>query len=243
MWESIQKAEGFLRRPKPELARNTKLSITMCKTETSICLQQWHSGDGEALNTLIERHLPWIRAQVRRRMTSLLQKKGETLDYVQDAMLQFLRFGPRFTIANENYFRALLLRIVENSLLNKYDWFTARRRDLARERPLPSDTVLSLDPPRETVKTPSKSAQRHEQEAWIRLGMELICPEYREVLVLREWDKLSFKEIGERLGITPNAARLKHYRAVRQLGKKIVALRDGELSRILEESPVEKGEQ
>lgn len=208
----------------------------MKSNETALLLQKWHEGDRQALDALLERYLPWILGQVRKRMTSLLRKKGESIDYAQDAVIQFLRFAPRFTLSHEEQFRTLLLRIVESTLLNRYDWFIARRREIARERPLPSDTILSLDPPKEKGKTPSMSVERHEREGWIRLGMEFLDPEDREVLVLRKWDGISFAEIGERLEISPDAARMRHNRAVKRLGDKIWALRCGKLDQVLEEN-------
>jgi RNA polymerase sigma factor (sigma-70 family) len=209
----------------------------MEETETSLYLQQWNGGDQHGLDALLERHLPWIHSQVEQRLTALLRGKGDTFDYVQDAVIQFLRFGPRFNLSNGNHFRALLLRIVESTLLNKYDWFMARRREVARERPLPSDTVLSLDPPDGAVSTPSRIADRNEREAWIRLGMELLSPKDREMIVLRQWDSLPFAEIGDRLGISEDAARKRHNRVVDRLSDKIWTLRCGELNSILEKTP------
>jgi len=197
------------------------------KTETTQLLDRWHKGDREALESLVERHLPWIKEQVGRRLGGLLRQAANPSDYVQDAMVQFLEYGPRFSVAREAHFRALLLRIVENTIRGKHDWFTARRRELARERPLPSETVLSLDRPRDEVKTPSKSAERHEEEAWVRMGMEFLDPEDRELLIFRQWDKLSWADIGRRLGVSETAARLKHRRVVSRLGEKIWALRTG----------------
>jgi RNA polymerase sigma factor (sigma-70 family) len=201
-------------------------------TETTISLQRWHEGNQEGLNSLIERHLPWIHDQVRARMGPTLRKKAETCDYVQDAMIQFLQYGPRFVLSNDAAFRGLLLRIVENALRDKHDWFTACRRNVARERPLPPDTVLCLDPPIGKAKTPSMSAERHEREAWIRLAMEFLEPEDREVLVLRQWEKRSLAEIGEKYGITEKAAWMRHNRAVKLLGKKIWDLRCGRLTQL-----------
>jgi len=206
-------------------------------TKTFLCLSRWHQGDREELEALLKCHLPWICAHVRRRIGPLLRRKGETSDYVQDALIQFLQYSPRFILSNEAAFRALLMRIVENTLRDKHDWFTARRRAIAQERPLPSDTVLLLDPPHGAVDTPSKSAERHEQEAWIRLGIEFLDPEDRELLVLRHWDNLSFIEIGERFGITSNAAWKKHNRAICRLGENVCVLRQGKLDTILEEHP------
>lgn len=196
---------------------------------------QWNSGDPKGLDALLKKHLTWLHDQARKRMGPILRGKGETCDYVQDALIEFLRYGPRFTISSEALFRALLLKIMENTLRHKHDWFTARRRDIARENPLPSDTVLSLDPLQGSLKTPSQSVARHEEEAWVRLGLELVDPKYREVLVLRKWDNLSFDEIGSRLGITGNAAKMRHRRAVDQLARNVWELRSGNLNRVLAE--------
>jgi RNA polymerase sigma-70 factor, ECF subfamily len=209
----------------------------MFKSDTSILLKKWHEGDSGSLDTLLEQHLPWIREQVRRHMTSLLKSKGETLDYAQDVVIQFLRFAPRFRMASKNQFRVLLLRIVKTALLNKYDWFTARRRAISRERLLPSDTILCLDPPRGQVKTPSVSVESHENEAWVRLGMEFLNDEDREILVLRKWDDLPFAEIGKRLELSADAVRMRHNRAVRRLGELIWGLRNNTLEEILEKAP------
>ena len=205
----------------------------MRKTETSLSLQSWYSGSRKGLDTLLEHNLPWIHAHVRRRLGPLLRRKGETADYVQEAMVQFLKYGPRIQISDDGHFRALLVKIVENSLRNQHEWFTARRRAISREHPLPPDTYLCLDPPREGVKTPTQSAGRNEQEAWVRLGIELLEPESREIIVHKQWDSLSFIEIGKRLGISADAARMRYNRAVGHLADTVWKLRRGKITAVV----------
>lgn len=207
----------------------------MVDTETSISLKRWHQGDREALQALLERHLSWIRARIRKRLGPFLRKKGDSCDYVQEAVVQFLQYGPRIAISDEGHFRALLCRIVENTLCNQFEWFTAKRREIARERPLPTDTVLPLDFPNAEVSTPSQAAARHEQEAWVRLGIELVSPEDREILVLREWEGLSFKEIGKHLGIPSGTAQVRHFRALSRLSSQVGAIRRGNLKSLVPE--------
>jgi len=210
--------------------------MNMSSQETASLLESWHRGDETALNSLLERHLPWLRNYVRTRLGNLLRSKGETCDYVQDAVLEFLRYGPRVVVSNEGQFRALMVRIVGNSLRNNYDWFTTLRRQAARECKLTRDTVLYLDPPRSDVKTPSHHQGIHEQEAWVRFAMELLDPADREVLVFRQWENLSFDQIGERLGITKEAAWMRHKRALNRLAEKAWGLRQGKLAEFLKES-------
>ena len=185
-----------------------QIDMSLKDTATSLSLKQWHEGDHNGVETLLENHASWIHAVVRKKMGALLRKKAETLDYVQDAMIEFLRYGPRVMINSDDHFRNLFARIVENALRDKHGWYTARRRAVSRERPLPRDTVLYLDPPTHAQNTPSKDAQQHEEEAWIRLGLEILGPEDRQVLVFRQWDKLSFNQIGERLGRDHESARM-----------------------------------
>ena len=62
-------------------------------------------------------------------------------------------------------------------------------------------------------------------DAWIRLAMEFFEPEDREVLGLRQREKRSLAEIGEKFGISEKAVWMRHNRAVKRLGKKIWDLR------------------
>lgn len=208
--------------------------MNMGDTETARRLNQWHRGDRQGLEALLELHLPWIREQVHKRMGPVLRMRGETGDYVQEAVVTVLKSGPRFVVSDERHFRALVYKIVENTLKKQYRRYTAQRRDLKLDRPLPSDTVLWLDPPDGSISTPSKIAAQKEREEFIRLGLELMEPEDQELIDLRQRDELSYAEIGERLGISEGAAHMKHSRTVRRLARKVRALRNGQVEEALE---------
>jgi RNA polymerase sigma-70 factor (ECF subfamily) len=193
---------------------------------SSELLRRWKEGEAGAIDALLDSHLPWVQRLVRKRLGSALRSKAETNDFVQDAMLQFLRYGPRVMLSDSSHFRGMMARIVENTIRDRNDWFKARRRTISRERPLPSDTVLSLDPPRdEGAASPSRAAQANEDEAWIRLGIEFLDPPDRQLVVLRQWDSSTFEQIGSELGITSNAAEKRYRRAVNRLGDLIGVLR------------------
>ena len=200
---------------------------------TSRFILEWHDGEAEGLERLLERHLSWIQAHVHRKLSHLLRRKVETGDIVQDAVVQFLRYGPRFHLSSDRQFRALLCRIVENVIRDKYDWFTAQRRAIALERPLPADTVLNLDPPDRGVESPSRIVAQHEQEAWVRLGLELLGHNEREVIVFRDWECLSFEEVGKRIGTSRDTARRRYLEAIFLLMDHVRSLREGKLDQIL----------
>lgn len=197
-------------------------------------LQRWHRGEQAALHELLERDLPWIRAHVKRRVGQKLARFGDTEDFVQDAMVQVLRYGPRFVLSDRDAFRGLMVRLVENSLRDKLDYHQAAKRDAGRERPMPRDSVLDLDPPRRDVTHPSVSAMRGEEVAWIRLAIELLPPEDREVVLLRHWEELGYGEIAERLGVSESGARMRCNRAMPKLLARMKQIRSGRLQEALE---------
>lgn len=201
--------------------------------ETRQLLQHWHGGDPQALARLLDRNLGWIRKRVANRMGALLQAKGTPTDYVQDAMVEVLRYGPKFVMTDEAQFRALMAKIVENVLRGRSDWFTAERRAANRERGGASDTVLDIDPHRKPVTRPSQAFERDEAAEIARLGISLLDESDREVIILRQWDDLPFGEIAKRLDTTEAAARMRFERALPKLAEKIALLRSGDIDTLV----------
>lgn len=195
--------------------------------DTIRLLREWHEGDGEALAELIRRNLDWVGAFVQRRLGPLVRAKAETQDIVQEAMIDVLTYGPRFEISDEEQFRGLLARIVENNIRDQNKGLRRLRRDAVREKAVTRDSVLCLDPPARSVTRPSQAASRNEETEWVRLALELLDAKDRGVLWLREWEKLPFAEIGERLGIPHNTARMRFQRALPKLAEKVAQLRLG----------------
>jgi len=194
---------------------------------TQELLARWHRGDRTALETLLAQDMPWIRNYVHHRLGDLLRRRGETQDYVHEAMIRILEYGPRFITSDRGRFRALLAKIIENQLRDQCDWHGAQRRAPARERPLPTDSVLDLDRAARSVTRPSEAAARTEARDWIHLALELIDPGDREIIILRQWQERSYPEIAEHLGIAEDTARMRFHRALGRLGRKVESLRRG----------------
>ncbi|HKE00891.1 MAG TPA: sigma-70 family RNA polymerase sigma factor [Planctomycetota bacterium] len=193
--------------------------------ETLTLLRRWHSGDAEALSALLERHLPAIRERLRKRMGPLLRARTEAEDVVQDVMLRVLADGPRFEISDDEHFRLLLARIVENALRDAHRGFTAMRRDAGRERELPPSSILPLGVAR--AETPSEVVGREEREEWVRLALQVVDGDTRQVVVLHQWEGKTFAAIGAEVGIAEDAARMRYNRGLVRLTKTIHALRRG----------------
>lgn len=194
-------------------------------------------GDEAALQQLVSDHLPWIEAHVRKRMSPVVRRDGDTQDFVQETLLDVLRSGPHFAIDDAAAFRALLARIVENNLIDRVRHLQRDKRDHRRDRPLPTDSVLQLDAPLRSVTEPPVRADSNEQQQWLRLAVELLSAEDREVIRLRDWEGVSFVELGERLGIAEDAARKRYTRALPRLAEKLDLLRRGQWQGALPNDP------
>ncbi len=204
-------------------------------SETARLLVRWRQGDRKALEQILARDLPWIEALVRRRLGPQLRAREETVDLVQDAMVQVLRSGPRFVVEDGQRFRALLARMVENEIRDRARWHASARRDQAREQPIPGDSVLWLD---STDATPSEIVGAAEEQELLRLALELLEPDDRAILLLREYEKLPFPTVAERLGIAPATARKRFERVLPRLARVVGDLRAGRLDAALEASTV-----
>ena len=197
---------------------------------TVVLLRRWHGGDESALQDLMARDLPWVKEQVARRMGRELRGRADVDDVVQHALLAVFQYGPRFEIEDSEHYRAVLIRIVENTIRKMIRDGRREKRWAGREEPLPSGSVVVLTA---GVTQPASAADRNERRAWLQLGMELLEPADREIVLGRQWEGHAFKDLGEQLGISEEAARKRFDRAVGKLAQLVSRLRAGELRDVL----------
>lgn len=194
--------------------------------ETTQLLQRWRDGDASAVGEILAIHASWVRHEVRKRLSPELRAKVTSEDVVQEAMLDFLNNGPRFVPANTAQLRALLLRIVMHALCDQGNWFRAARRAMSAETAISSSTELAEPSPNGQ---PDERAMAVERESRLRLALELLTERDRRLLLWREWEALSFAEIGARLGMDAEAARGAERRAVGRLLDAMTKLRAGDV--------------
>src|SRR5688500_6658274 len=142
--------------------------------DTAHLLLRWANGDGAAMAQLVTDDAGWIERHVRARLGDHLRQRVDTQDIVQNTLLAVLRHGPRFVCSDRAHLRALLARMVENTIRAEAHHQTAARRDRRREvRPDPgaSRSVLILDQLAATVTDPGSAASRAETRDWLRLAL------------------------------------------------------------------------
>lgn len=187
-------------------------------------LERVREGDGSALEQLVERHQAWLLGFVRARMGARLRELEASGDVVQEVFRRLLRAGPRLRPRDEDEFRRLVGTIVLNRLRDLH------RRLHVRERGQDgSSTQPSIEALARSAESPTRLAARNEEAELVRLALELSDPDDAHVLRLRNWEGLSFEELGRELGIEPDAARMRFTRALRRLGAMMRRIEEGRL--------------
>jgi len=188
---------------------------------------RWQHGDREALDVLLVALMPTIEQHVHRRLGPRLRRKEETLDCVQETLIKLLNDDSKREITDVRHLISLISGMVEQTMCDKHDHYKAQKRSISRERPLARDSRLGCDPPRRAVDTPSAIVDRDDREGWIKRGLALLDSEDRWLIVERQWKGRPFADLGHELGITADAARMRHNKAVSRLGEKVWSLRRG----------------
>jgi RNA polymerase sigma-70 factor (ECF subfamily) len=120
----------------------------------------------------------------------LTRNEQDAQDVVQEAYLRAFRFFAGFRGGDA---RAWLLKIIRNTC---YTWLHANR-------PLQDATEFdeNLFPPDSRAPNPEEAVLQNDHGTLLRKALEKLPPNFREVLVLRELEGMSYKEIADITGM------------------------------------------
>jgi DNA-directed RNA polymerase specialized sigma24 family protein len=76
-------------------------------------------------------------------------------------------------------------------------------------------------------------AAAHEDEARLRLALELLEPLDQRIVSEHTYRDATFVALGQELGMTEDAVRMRFNRAVRKLSEKVLQLRNGQIDGFL----------
>lgn len=123
----------------------------------------------------------------------LLRDDHDAEDVVQDALLRAFTYRGTFRGEGTQGAKAWLLTIVRNTALS---W---RRRGPARANLTEFDETQHSD--EGAAENPETSLLASEARGSVREAIDRLPPEFREVILLREIEGLSYREIGEVVGV------------------------------------------
>jgi RNA polymerase sigma-70 factor, ECF subfamily len=161
--------------------------------------------DSQALGQLLELYRGYLALLARLQVGRRLQGKVDASDLVQETFLEAYRHFPRFHGTSEGELVAWLRQILAArlaKLVRRY--LGTRRRDVRMERELAAELDQSsrvLDRGLvNSLSSPSQQADRREQAVLLAEALRQLPEDYREVLILRHLEGLSFPNVARRMG-------------------------------------------
>jgi RNA polymerase sigma-70 factor (ECF subfamily) len=183
------------------------------------CIRLAQSGDPHALSDLYEKCQRYLLLIANRELDSQLRAKLGPSDLVQDTMLKAQRGFDASAGSSEGELRSWLRTILLNSVRDAARRYRAgSKRDVRRERNL--QAVLSDHgdaAPFSHPESPSCQLMAAEHADTLRTALLQMPADYRQVILLRNIDRLPFQEIGERMQRSNEAARKLWVRAIDRL--------------------------
>jgi RNA polymerase sigma-70 factor (ECF subfamily) len=197
-------------------------------------LARARAGDRAALGDVLEPYRNYLTLLARLQVGRLLRAKLDPPDIVQDVFLEAHRHFPRFQGRTERELLGWLRQIMAAVCANLVrHYLGTRARDVRLERELEVELGLSsrrLDRGLfdAAADSPSQAAARREQSVLLANALSRMPDDYREVLVLRQLEELSFAEVADRLGRSVEAAKKLWARGLIRLRREMESVREEE---------------
>ncbi len=160
-------------------------------------LNDYLQGNKSAISTLIEKYNRRVRDYIR----MMVGDADVAADIAQETFIKAVRVIDEGRYTDSGKFQSWIMRIAHNKAL---DYFRAQKNNNAVSESSAGYNVLG------TMKYADKSVEdsmiSEQISADIRALVELLPEEQREVVKMRYYSDLSFKEIAEQTGVSINTA-------------------------------------
>ena len=181
-------------------------------------------GEQSELGVLLDLYRGYLTKIAVEKLSPIVATKLAPSDVVQETLLRAAQGFREFRGTTEQELRAWLTKILENYSMDMHQYYRGyAKRDVSREVPF-DDQVISgavTVAGMAEVPTPSSFAHAAENAQLLARAMEKLDEDQRQVIQFRNFDQLSFEEIGERLGRSADAACKLWGRAVQKLAKEL----------------------
>jgi RNA polymerase sigma-70 factor (ECF subfamily) len=167
-------------------------------------LFQARAGNRAALGQLLEMYRSYLILLAGVQIDRRFQGKINPSDLVQDTFLKAHRHFGQFQGRTQAEWAAWLRRILASNLADMTRHYGRRRRDVRLEQAFAEDLDRSWQSLRAALpagqSTPSGRAARGEQALVLADALARLSADYREVIILRHLEGMSFPETASRMG-------------------------------------------
>ena len=182
------------------------MRVSEGETEQTLA-RRAREGDPDAFGALVERYKRHAFAHA----LAIVGSREDALDLSQEAFVRAYR--ARHTLDPTRSFGAWLYQIVRRVCLNFL------RDSKTRARLLEAQGGWLIERAQHAQIDPSESAERADTRRRISAAIERLPPHEREVLVLKEFEELKYREIAERLEVPIGTVMSRLYSARKRLAE------------------------
>src|SRR3712207_888587 len=195
-------------------------------TDPQVLLEQARGGSDAALGRLLDGYAEYLTLLARVQIGRRLQGKVDPADVVQETFLDAHRQIGQFRGTTEAEFAAWLRRILAGQLALVWRPSTGTKgRDINLER----DLEIPIDQSSPAMdrglvasySTPSQHVSRREQAVLLAEALGRLPDDYREVIILRHLEALTFAEVAGRMGRSEDSVQKLWVRALASLRRSL----------------------
>jgi len=185
-------------------------------------LDHARNGSEESLGRVLESYAKYLTLLARLQIGRRLQGKVDPADIVQEVFLEAHRQFGQFRGTSEAELIAWLRRILAGQLaLTLRRYLGTKGRDVNLER----DLAVQLDQSSQAMdrglvashSTPSQHASRREQAVMLADALARLSDDYREVIILRHLEGLTFPEVAKSMNRSEDSVQKLWVRALANL--------------------------
>src|SRR5215210_6737377 len=182
-------------------------------------LERLRRGEAAAFDRLVEERHGDVYALLYR----LTEDPEEARDLTQETFLQAFRHLANFR--GDADLRTWLYRIAVNQARNRWRWWKRRRRDRTVSLDAPvaegSDAPLSAGLAGDEGLDPERQALAREREVALHAALATLSRPYREVIVLRDIEGLSYEEVAAALDLNVGTVKSRLNRGRTELRRRL----------------------
>lgn len=190
-------------------------------------LRAARDGSRSKLGELFERTRRYLLLVANRTLDSELRQKQAASDLVQETFLEARKNFAQFRGETQAELFAWLCRILDNKSHDVTRRFrSAAMRDVDREQSLDDSDVAMGHELADRGQTPRALAAVREEVADLEAALQRLAEDHEQVIRLRSFERLSFADVGQRMGRSADAARKLWVRAIARLQKELTTADD-----------------
>jgi RNA polymerase sigma-70 factor (ECF subfamily) len=188
--------------------------------DTQELLTRAQGGEQAALEALFDRHRERLRYGIALRLDRRLAARIDVSDVLQETYLEAARRLPGYLARPDMPFHLWLRWLARErvQVLHRRHLGAGRRAVGHEARPLPADSSAQLvSALAGTGPTPGRALAAAELAERLRLALQRLDEDERDVLLWRHFEQLSNRAIARLLGVSEAAANKRYVRALQRL--------------------------